>query len=133
MAISQYSGLSIRRYGCDYEVYIPQGIKVLCMRMPCDNQYIKDACVLEVICNVLAGRWGVIKKGNKAPEEKKNTISVNYYGLLFVQVDISSYQIFLPCGELVACVLFPPDYQYCADSLGLGYICKAIAMRYGIS
>lgn len=133
MTVSQYSGMRVRQCGCDYEVYIPQGIKVLCMRMPCDNQFIKDASVLEVICRVLAGRWRVIKKGNKAPEERKNTISVNYFGLIFVQVDVSGYQIYLPSGDLVACVLFPPDYQYCADSLGLGYICRAIAIRYGIS
>ena len=62
----------------------------------------------------------------------KSTISINYSGLVFMQVDISGYQIFLPTGDLVANVLFPPDYQYCADSIGLGYLCRAIAWRYGI-
>ena len=132
MAITQYSGLSVRQSGNVYEVYIPQGIKVLSICMANDGQIIKDSSVLDVACRILSRRWGVTKKNSKGDGSGKSTISINYSGLVFVQVDISGYQIFLPTGDLVANVLFPPDYQYCADSIGLGYLCRAIAWRYGI-
>ena len=133
MVQTQYSGLNIRQSGNIYEAYLPQGIKVLSICMPNDGQLIKDASVLDVICKVLAKRWGITKTSKSSNGNGKSAILVNYSGLVFVQVDVSGYQIFLPNGVLVANVLFPPDLQYCADSLGLGYICKAIAMRCGIS
>lgn len=132
MAITQYSGLNVRQSGNIYEVYLPQGIMVLSICMPVDGQLIKDASVLDVICKVLAKRWGVTKKSSKGDGIGKTTISIDYSGLVFVQVDVSSYQIFLPNGVLVANILFPPDLNYCADSIGLGYVCRAIALRYGI-
>ena len=132
MAITQYSGLNVRQSGNIYEVYLPQGIMVLSICMPVDGQLIKDASVLDVICKVRAKRWGITKKSSKGDGSGKTTISIDYSGLVFVQVDVSSYQIFLPNGVLVANILFPPDLNYCADSIGLGYVCRAIALRYGI-
>ena len=133
MAITQYSGLSVRQNGNIYELYIPQGIKVLSVCMPNDGQLIKDASVLDILCKVLALRWRVIKKKGGKDSSGNNPISANFYGMIFMQVDVSGYQIFLPNGEMVVCVLFPPDQQYCADALGLSYICKAMALRYGIT
>ena len=133
MAIAQYSGLSVRQSGNIYEVYLPQGIMVLSICMPVDGQLIKDASILDVICKVLAKRWGITKKSSNGSGSGKSTVSINYSGLVFVQVDVSGYQIFLPTGDLVANILFPPDYQYCADSIGLGYVCRAIGLRYGIA
>lgn len=132
MATTQYSGLCIRQNGNIYEAYIPQGIKVISVCMPTDGQLIKDSVVLEGISKVLAKRWSVAKKNSNDNNKGKN-ISINYGGLTFVQVDISSYQIFLPNGILVANILFPPDRQYCMDAIGLGYICRAISIRYGIT
>lgn len=132
MATTQYSGLSVRQSGNIYEVYIPQGIKVLSICMPADGQMIKDSTVLEVISRILAKRWGVTKKSSNGNGNGKS-VSVNYGGLTFVQVDISGYQIFLPNGVLVANILFPPDQQYCMDAIGLGYVCRAISIRFGIS
>ncbi len=133
MRYLKYSEMIVRQSGNMYEVYTPQGILVLVISLPNDMQFIKDAAVLDVCCKVLAGRWGVIKSdGKKSTVQRKTTISVNYSGLVFVQIDVSTYQIYLPTGILVANILFPPDYQYMKDSLALGYVCRIIALRYGI-
>ncbi len=133
MAITQYSRLSVRQSGNVYEIYLPQGIKVFIGCMPNDGQLIRDAGALEIICKVLAMRWGIIQKNKKSDGEKKKSVTLNYGGLSVVQVDVSGYQIFLPTGDLVACVLLPPDNQYCKDTIALSYICRAISKRYGIS
>ena len=133
MAVTQFSGLNVRQSGNIYEVYLPQGIMVLSICMPTDGQIIKDSAVLDVICKVLAKGWRITKQSKNNSGNGKTMITINYSGLVFVQVDVSGYQIFLPSGDLVANILFPPDLNYCADSIGLGYVCKAIAMRYGIT
>lgn len=133
MAITQFSGLSVRQNNNIYEIYIPQGIKVFIGCMPNDGQLIRDTAALDIICKVLAMRWGITQKNKKSNGEKKKSVTLNYGGLNVVQVDISGYQIFLPTGDLVACVLLPPDNQYCADTIGLSYVCRAMGARYGIS
>lgn len=133
MAITQFSGLSVRQNNNIYEIYIPQGIKIFIGCMPNDGQLIRDTAALDMICKVLAMRWGIIQKNKKSNGEKKKSVTLNYGGLNVVQVDISGYQIFLPTGDLVACVLLPPDNQYCADTIGLSYVCRAMGARYGIS
>ena len=133
MAITEYSGLHVRQSGNVYEIYIPQGIKVFIGCMPNDGQLIRDTAALDIICKVLAMRWGITKKNEKGKGEKVKSVTLNYGGLSVVQVDVSGYQIFLPTGDLVACVLLPPDRQYCKDTIVLSYICRAISKRYGIS
>ena len=53
MAITQYSGLSVRQSGNVYEVYIPQGIKVL-------YQYCADSIGLGYLCRAIAWRYGIV-------------------------------------------------------------------------
>lgn len=132
MAITQFSGLSVRQNNNIYEIYIPQGIKIFIGCMPNDGQLIKDAGTLEIICKVLAMRWDITKRNQKGKGETKKSVTLNYGGLSVVQVDVSGYQIFLPTGDLVACVLLPPDNQYCKDAISLSYVCRAMGVRYGI-
>ena len=122
MAITQFSGLHVRQSGNIYEIYIPQGIKVFIGCMPNDGQLIRDTAALDIICKVLAMRWGITKKNEKGKGEKVKSVTLNYGGLSVVQVDVSGYQIFLPTGDLAACVLLPPDNQYCKDTIVLSYI-----------
>ena len=88
MAITQFSGLSVRQNNNIYEIYIPQGIKVFIGCMPNDGQLIKDAGTLEIICKVLAMRWGVTKKNEKSKGEKVKSVTLNYGGLNVVRVKL---------------------------------------------
>lgn len=139
MNISRYSDLKVYQSGNIVEAYIPQGIKVLSINLPYDGQAIEDATLLDGICKILAGRWGVSTKKKKSNSNKKsnttgkNLGNLNYGGLRFRQAGQSLYEIYLPNGVLVTYIQFPPDKQYCKDAVCLSYVCRGIAKRYRIA
>lgn len=131
MAITSYHEMRVIQQGNKYEIYVPQGFKVFeCLTLQ-DGQLMQDSCMLNVACKLLSLRWGVTKAKKNSGEPAK-AFSQGYFGLMFRQINVSEYMIYLPSGDAVAWVCTPPDMQYVKDSLTLSYICRGISIRYGI-
>lgn len=132
MAITKYHEMIVVQQGNRYEVYVPQGFKVFECFTLADGQLMQDSCMLNVACKLLSLRWGVTKPKKNSGEPTK-AFSQGYFGLMFQQINVSEYVIYLPSGDAVAWVFCPPDFQYVKDSLTLSYISRAISLRYGVT
>jgi len=58
--MNTFYNMIFQQYNNEYRIYTPQQICVAHIIMPPDTQYVKDTKGIEMICKVLAYRWGVV-------------------------------------------------------------------------